>query len=791
MTGRWLRRTLGGALALVAVVLIVLWLGLRASLPTLDGEVVVAGIDDVVTIARDADGIPVITASNRYDLAYATGYAHGQDRFFQMDLIRRKAAGELSELVGAAAINADRRNRFHRFRARAAAVFEAATEADRRLMQSYAAGVNAGLNSLSAKPFEYFILGSEPRAWNALDSLLAVYAMYMDLNDSRATKEIRRGMAHSVLPPEVYSWMYPQGTSWDAPIMGAPFEVPPIPSADVYSIRDVPDDAPPAKEQGRYPLRGSNNWAVSGALTANGRALVANDMHLGHRVPNIWYQARLRVPGLEGRDVTGVTLPGSPFVISGSNTQVAWGYTNSYGDWTDAVVLRPGATEGTYQTPEGDKEFVAYVETINVKGGDPVEYEIRETIWGPVIDDVDYPAGEVAVSWIAHKPEGINLNLLKLERAGSVTEALDIANTMSMPPQNFVTGDAGGNIGWTIAGQIPRKSGFDPMLPADWSVEHGWQGWLAPSEYPRVVNPDSGRIWTANARVVDAATLRIVGDGGYDLGARSGQIRDGLLAMDGFTPEDMLAIQYDDRALFLSRWRDLLLDVLDANVVSANPALAEYRDLAEGWIPRAVPDSVGYRLVRAFRLEVEQRVFHALMAPVREVYGDDVRLRLSNQFEGPLWSLVTEQPPHLLPRDYENWQQLMIAAVEQNIAWFSENFDGPLSERKWGETNTASIRHPLSGSIPLVGDYLDMPAQPLNGDLDMPKAQGPSFGASERYAVYPGDEANSIMHMPTGQSGHPLSNFYRRGHEDWVHGLPSPFLPGEPQHTLTLTPERR
>ena len=167
-------------------------------------------------------------------------------------------------------------------------------------MQSYAAGVNAGLDSLSAKPFEYFVLGSEPRAWTALDSLLAVYAMYMDLNDSRATKEIRRGMAHSVLPPEVYSWMYPQGTSWDAPIMGAPLEVPPIPSADVYSIRDVPDDAPLAKEQGRYPLRGSNNWAVSGALTANGRALVANDMHLGHRVPNIWYQARLRVAGSGG-----------------------------------------------------------------------------------------------------------------------------------------------------------------------------------------------------------------------------------------------------------------------------------------------------------------------------------------------------------------------------------------------------------------------------------------------------------------------------------------------------------
>jgi len=362
---------------------------------------------------------------------------------------------------------------------------------------------------------------------------------------------------------------------------------------------------------------------------------------------------------------------------------------------------------------------------------------------------------------------------------------------MSMPPQNFVTGDAGGKIGWTIAGQIPRKADFDAMLPADWSTEHGWQGWLDPSEYPRVVNPQSGRIWTANARVTDAEALRIIGDGGYDLGARASQIRDGLFAKDTFTPEDMLAIQYDDRALFLSRWRDLLLDVLDADAVAANPALGEYRDLVENWIPRAAPESVGYRLVRAFRLEVERRVFHALMAPAWESYGDDVRLRLSNQFEGPLWSVVTEQPIHLLPSDYQTWQELMLAAVEQNIAWFTGNFEGPLSERTWGEANTASIRHPLSRNIPLLGSYLDMPADQLNGDLDMPKAQGPAFGASERFAVYPGDEANSILHMPTSQSAHPLSDFFGRGHKDWVDGRSNPYLPGEAAYTLTLIPDRR
>lgn len=791
MTKRLLLRVFGGAGLLLAMLGIVAWLGLRASLPVLDGEIAVVGIEGSVTIERDADGIPVITAGNRNDLAFATGYVHGQDRFFQMDLIRRQAAGELSALVGGAAIDVDKRYRFHRFRARGQAVWDLASAADRALMGAYAAGVNAGLESLSARPFEYFLLGSSPEPWRPQDSLLVMYSMYMQLNDSRASKEVRRGLAHSVLPEEVYRWMYPQGTPWDAPIMGKPREVAAIPAAEVYSLRHVDDDAPLAREQGRYPLRGSNNWAVSGMLTANGRAIVSNDMHLGLSNPNIYYQARLVVAGPDSRDVTGVTLPGGPFIVAGSNSQVAWGYTNSYGDWTDAVLLRPGIAEGTYKTPEGDREFEIHTEVIEVKDGDPVQYAVRETIWGPVLDDIDYPNGEVAVSWIAHKPEGINLRILDLETVRSVAEALDVANTMSMPPQNFVTGDAGGNIGWTIAGKIPRKSGFNPMLPADWSSEHGWQGWLDSDEYPRVMNPASGRIWTANARVTDADALRVVGDGGYDLGARARQIRDGLFAKDSFVPEDMLAIQYDDRALFLSRWRELLLEILDEKTIAGNAALGEYRGLVDGWVPRAAPESVGYRLVRAFRLEVEQRIFHALMAPVREAYGEDVRLRLSNQFEAALWSLVTERPPHMLPNGYDTWQSFLTRAVQRNIKYFSEHFDGPLSERSWGEINTAAIRHPLSRNIPIFGDFLDMPAEPLNGDLDMPKAQGPTFGASERFSVSPGDEENSILHMPTGQSAHPLSEFFGRGHEEWVRGLPDPFLPGAPLYTLTLTPDRR
>jgi penicillin amidase len=785
---RLLLRFVAAAGLLIIAAVIVVTVILRASLPDLDGQVSVAGLSATATIERDADGIPAITASSRTDLAFATGFAHAQDRFFQMDMIRRQAAGELSEIVGRAALDVDKRYRFHRFRARAQAVLAAASESERAIIAAYANGVNAGLASLGARPFEYLLLGAEPARWLPEDSVLVVYAMYVQLNDSRARKELQRGLAHRILPAEVYDWLYPQGTPWDAPLMGEPRPLAAIPQPSQFSIRDIEDTSPPANEIGRYPLRGSNNWAVSGQLTSTGRAIVSNDMHLGLSTPNIYYQARLVVDGDNPIDVGGVTLPGAPFVIAGSNTRVAWGYTNSYGDWVDAVVLKPGSTGNSYMTPEGEKAFEIHRETIKIKDEEPEVYVVRETVWGPVLDDVNYPDGEVAVSWIAHTADGVNLRLLNLEEAESVYEALDIANTMSMPPQNFVTGDSEGNIGWTIAGKIPRRSGYDPMLPADWSEAHGWQGWVAGNDYPRIVNPPSGRIWTANSRVADGSALEIIGDGGYDFGARTRQIRDALFARERFTPEDMLHIQYDDRALFLQRWRDLLLTVLDESGAAEDTVLAEYRDLVANWIPRASPESTGYRLVRAFRLEVEKRVFYALMSPLREVYGDDVSLRRSNQFEGALWSLVSEKPQHLLPASYETWNELMLAAVRQNIDYFKRDFDGPLSERTWGEINTAAIRHPLSGSIPLVGAYLDMPRDALSGDLDMPKAQGPSFGASERFSVSPGDEASSILHMPTGQSGHPLSKFYARGHQDWVAGKPSPFLPGAAEHSLTLTP---
>lgn len=785
---RFIVRLAWAALILTVVGISLVWVLLAKSLPQIDGEIAATHLTADATIARDAAGIPVITAENRRDLAYATGYAHAQDRFFQMDLSRRNAAGELSELFGTLALPRDRQNRFHRFRTRAREALKNVSAADAEIISAYADGVNDGLAGLGAKPFEYFLLGTEPRMWVEEDTILVVYSMFLDLNDERARRDVRRGLVQQVLPQQVYDWLYQHGTKWDAPLMGEPRETVSMPAAAEFDVSAMAPRAGtrtlPANANAVLP--GSNNWAVAGKLTASGHAIVANDMHLGITVPNVFYRARLRVTGPRAMDLNGLTIPGAPILVAGSNGKVAWGNTNSYGDWSDAVIIKAGSEPDSYLTPLGERKYSEYHEIILVKDSEPEEFIVRETIWGPLLDDNADPDRLLAVSWIAHHAEAVNINHLELETATSVAAALQVANRIGMPPQNFVVGDASGNIGWTIAGKIPLRSDYDAWLPADWSETDGWIGWLAPADYPRVINPESGRIWTANARVADGEALHKIGDGGYDFGARARQIRDSLFAQDQFEPLDMLAVQLDDRAIFLSDWRDILLRTLDDKAVAGNSARQEYRDLVEDWSAHASVESVGYRLVRAFRLEVRNRVFSMLMQPVRERFGEEIELRISNQFEGPLQHMLEQQPAHLLSAEYQSWNDLLLQAVDADLQYFADNYDDGLDQRTWGERNTARVRHPMSNALPIISRWLNMPADQLPGDSNLPRAQGPSFGASERFAVSPGDESRGYLHMPAGQSGHPLSDFYRKGHTDWVEGRPSSFLPGEARYTLTL-----
>ncbi len=789
---------LGGVIAVLAVGVLGTYLTLRASLPRLDGEMALPGLRAVVTIERDASGVPTVRAQNRRDLARATGYVHAQDRFFQMDLQRRLAAGELSELLGPATLPTDRSLRRHQFTRVADRVIEQATPAERDLIDAYAEGVNQALRDLGARPWEYLPLGASPRAWKARDSLLVAFAMYIDLNDTTGERELANAALQAALPAELFPVLYPLGSEWDAPVDGGTWRAPPLPGPEVLNLQQGANRVAALAAPRRRAMTdvlgdaalGSNSWAVAGTQTADGGALLANDMHLGLQVPNIWYRARLLVAPADGKlqDLIGVTLPGLPIMVAGSNTHVAWGFTNTHGDWTDLVVVNVDPQDATkYQTAEGPVSFEHEAETIQVRGQAAEELTLTRTQWGPVVA-MDATGRPLVLAWTAHRPEATNLKMLGFETANTVQEALQVANESGAPVQNFVVADATGSIGWTLFGQIPVRQGYDSRFPSDWSKPAtGWTRCRTPDEIPRIVNPLGGRLWTANSRTITATTwLDFVGPGAYVLGARAGQIRDDLLAQKSVSAKDMAAIQLDDRALFLARWRDLLLQILAPTAVEGNQDRQVARRLVDGWSGHAAVDDPGYLIVRDFRRAVLTATFDALTAPARIAYPD-LKFDPGQQFEGSAWQLVTERPLHLLDPKYADWESAFIAWLDAALAGIKKEC-GTLSECGWGQSNVLAMRHPLSRALPWASRFIDMPAVPLPGDSNMPRVQGPRQGASERLVVSPGRESEGLFQMPGGQSSHPLSSYYRAGHEAWITGEPQPLLPGPATHILTLRP---
>ena len=815
-----MRRTLHIILILLLVLVVAAGAGafwaraeLRASLPQLDGRRSVAGLASPVRITRDALGIPTIQAFNRLDAARATGFVHAQDRFFQMDLARRRAAGELSALVGDRALPLDRDIRIHRFRAQARRALALMTPDDRALLDAYATGANAGVEGLPAAPFEYLVLRQTPARWQPEDSLLVVLSMFVTLQDDDGSYEATLGVMRERMPGPMVEFLAPRGSGWDTPIDGMAFALPPIPGPEVYDLRSRRTGKRPVivpqqldfervdRSRPEWPLLdeatlpesaiGSNNFAVAGSLTADGRALLANDMHLGIRVPNTWYRASLEWPdaGGELQRLTGVTLPGVPAVVAGSNSHVAWGFTNTYADWSDIVLIEadPG-DPGRYLTPSGPRAFDRFDEIIEVAGGSPVTHEVTWTIWGPLLEP-DASGRRRAYRWVAHDAERLAVSVTPLESARTLEQAFDEANGIGAPGQNIVVADRSGRVGWSVYGSIPRRAGFDGSLPGSWADGlRRWDGWLEDAEYPRIVDPADGRIWTANARVASGAMLDRLGDGNYEIGSRARIIRDRLFARDTFAERDLLAIQLDTTAAFLERWRRLLLDTLATSEAGGNPDRMEFRNIVEhGWTGQVQPDSAAYRLVRSFREVASARVIAFVLS---ECYEADLEFDYTTvrRRDAPIWQMLHEQPQHLLDPEYDTWTEFILAAVDETIVQAMRDRDGTLRDRVWSEFNVTAYRHPLSGAIPFFGARLDMPDATLPGDLYTPRVHWGAIGASERMVVSPGREAEGIMHMPTGQSGHPLSPFYANSHGAWVRGEPTPFLPGPPVHTLTLTP---
>jgi penicillin amidase len=803
MTRRMRRRVLVSLAAVLAAALVAaggagLWIRGRmaASLPILDGSSPLRGLASEVRVSRDALGVPTVEGSSRIDVARATGWVHAQDRFFQMDLLRRKAAGELAELFGPAAIPLDRDARMHGFRRLARDVIAREGAQRRGLFEAYAEGVNAGLAALHSRPWEYAVLRVEPRPWSVEDSVLIHYAMTLDLQEDTGRYVRSLSAIRDELGPASFAFFAPLLTPADAALDASAAPLPRIPPPTEVDLRHPSADAPvsAARERGAGPwddrqMPGSNSFAVAGPLAADGAALLANDMHLHLTTPNIWYRMTLKWPG---HDETGVTLPGILALIAGSTGKIAWGFTNSNAGTGDIVLVDPSVSPELYHGPKGEA-LVPYdrrTETIAVKGSKPVSVVYNWTAWGPVVGEA---AGgrQLVYHWTEDDPAATNLDIMDLEDAPDAEHALSIAHHMGIPAQNFLVADSSGHIGWTIAGFLPKRIGYDGRLPVSWSFgDRRWDGYLSPGEVPTILSPDSGLLWTANNRTMGGAALGALGDSGYDIGARARQIRDDLDALvhagRPIQAKDLLAIQLDDRAVLLEQWHQLLLQVLSPDAVSRKPSRAALREAAGKWEGRADTASVGYRVVRSFRLAVAHRVLDPIFAPCVGRDPDFTWTRLN--YEQPLEALVHERPLHLLDPAFASWDDLLAAAADDvSLSYERAGLDPRTAT--WGQRNTAMIDHPFARLLPRwAARLIGMPADPLPGDSNMPRVQEPSFGASERFVVSPGREASGIFHMPGGQVANPLSPFFRAGHEDWVRGDPTPFLPGPPVHVVELLP---
>jgi penicillin amidase len=798
------RATIVKVVALLVTVFVIIPFGflygmLISSEPKLDGTLQAQGLGSSVTISRDSLGVPTIVAATRADLAYGLGFAHAQDRFFEMDLSRRLAAGELSELFGGIALAQDREARLFRFRTVARSVLAEASPEQRAQIDAYARGVNAGLASLRARPWEYIALQATPAQWKAEDTVLVAYAMWWDLQHNSIRREkVKRAINLKLGGPEceggwkcALAFFYPHGTSWDSPnASGAvkPPEAIHMLTPDELDLRATRNHGPDLDDTEREALVGSNAWAVSGPNADAGGALVASDMHLGLRVPTIWYRARLQLkpPGVTSPtlDLNGLTLPGAHVLVAGSNGHIAWAFTNSYGDWVDDTFVPCIAVDDkSVRTASETIAVTTVAEKIAVKGSKAGGTLFVSTGPDGILVEARPSLGRCWFArWIATVPEATNFNITALETATSAAQAVDLAPTIGIPHQNMIVGDREGHIAWTIGGRIPDTSDAKLRLT-------GQAPWTTAANHPRLIDPPAGRIWSANARPIDdpAAEALIGGDEArvgseYDLGARQKQIRDDLAAIPHATPLDMLKVQTDDHAIFLGRWRDLLLQLLDDATVRDHPRRAELKKLVTSWNARATPDSVGYRLVRTFRDQTESSVWRMLLMGL-DVDAPDAPPPA--QFEGALWELVTQRPPHLLSPGHDNWRTFLLEQIDQTV---SDNVCRDLARCTWGGLHPVRVRHPLAASIPVLGSLLNMPAIDVPGDHDMPRVQDGAFGASERFAVTPGRESEGYLHIAGGQSGHPLSPYYKAGYREWAEGKPLPFLPGPPEHVLSLQP---
>jgi penicillin G amidase len=806
------RRTLAillGGLGLLGVAL-AFWLYsmVRLALPQLDGKVAAAGLTAPVVVTRDSHGFPTITATNLEDLFFAQGYVTAQDRWFQMDGMRRAAAGELSEIVGEAALEHDRRQRILGLRAASRTTLAMASREDLSYFAAYARGVNAYRDAHRHRlPIEFEILGYSPKAWTVEDSVLIGASMVEELSTS-PRHQLTREQILAKLGPELTADLYVNSSSRDRlPTQAWPGgdknhqEEPD--AREQNSLADSSRQPTPEGYSERFALLnllrglwsiprptgrdallqqlaffdsprlvGSNNWVVSGSHTLSGKPLLSNDMHLGHQMPNLWFGAHLRSGDF---DVAGVTLPGYPYVIVGHNARIAWGFTN-LGPTVEDVYVETFNSQGQYLTPDGWKSPEHRKEIIRVKGKADVEVDVTLTRHGPIVSElVPGETRKLALRWTLY--DGIRDPFLAVDSARNWEEFEAAFSQFDAPGQNVVYADVDGNIGYHATGKIPIRASGDGSLPENGSDNaHEWLGYVPFDQLPSVFNPSSGIIATANSRITPdhyGFSLSVEWEAPW----RSSRIYRVLEAGRKFSAADMLELEADiysepDR-LFTERF----VAAVDHSKNPSPQAKAAAALLRE-WDGRMTAHSAAPTIAVRSREQLERLLLEPKLGPAPE---DPLQAESTLNWKSYRWmmktiwleNIVEHQPSRWLPENYPSYDDLLAAAVERAV-------DDPaaptnLNTWEWGHFNAVEIENPVLGRVPILRRWAGPGFEEQSGSQYTVKAATRTHGPSERMTVDLADLDHSTFNLVTGEAGTFGSPYYMDQWDAWYQNFTFPW----------------
>jgi len=785
----------------------------RSALPQLDGTLSVPGISSKVRVTRDVHGLPTIEASTLEDLFFAQGYVTAQDRLWQMDMMRRAAAGELSEVIGEPTVKMDREARILGLRLAAESSEKDIPPSERPYFDAYARGVNAFLDSHRDRlSLEFRLMKYTPRPWTVTDSLLVGARMVQDLNHYSDPPPLTREKILAKLGPDLTADLYvnsswrdrpptemrrltddPAAKSGDDEDDDEEEEVEPAGGSKLISafIRDEDDSFRP----------GSNNWVVSGQHTVTGKPLLSNDMHLNHQMPNLWFAAHLKAGGF---DVAGVTLPGVPFVIVGHNQRIGWGFTN-VGPTVEDDFIEDFNAQGQYKTPSGWVEPQRRQEVIHVKGKPDVTVDVVSTRHGPIITELlPGETRKIALRWTLQDGEG--LVFFDVDSAQNWDQFREAFSTFVAPGQNVMFADIDGNIGYQATGRVPIRASGDGSLPVSGADDlHEWKGWIPFDDMPHVYDPPDGILATANGRITpDGYKYSISTE--WEAPWRTDRIYRVLESGKKFAPADMLALQMDVSSTYDRFCADKFVYAID-HAPNASERAKRAADILRDWDGRMSADSAAPTIETKARQELAHLLLEPKLGPASP--GDtrgDLNWKSYHWAMSSVWleNVLTKQPARWLPPQYADYESLLTAAVEDVVKQVGLPIDSSsssvstapadLSQWKWGQNYPVEIDHLVLSQIPLIGRFTGPGVHPLSGSGFTVKAVGRGFGPSERVTWDFSNFDQSTLNLVTGESGIFLSPYYMDQWAAWYGGSTFAFpftqaaIAKQRAHEMTLVP---